>query len=118
MTLRQAITAEQAVADKTNLHEYQVDNKKQRTVTIDIKELRPGHRMFEWNVGEGTIQPATIIEKTALVGRKKSYKEYIEYLIKPGCFYQPALNAQNAEKKFKAKVKMANGKTIKEMEKI
>ena len=117
MPLKQSITAEQAIADKTQLNEYQVDNKKQITATVDVKELHPGHRMFEWNVSEGVIKPAEILDKTVLIGRKKSFKEYIEYLIRPGCFYQPALNAQNAEKKFKKKVIMKGGKTISQMEK-
>lgn len=118
MTLRQSITSEQAVVDKTHLTEYQAEQKRQKTATIDVRELRPGHRMFEWDVNAGEIKPAEVVESTVLIGAKKSYKQYIEYLIRPGCFYQHALNSQNAERKFKAKVKMAGGKTIREMEKV
>lgn len=116
MTLRTAITAEQPTADQIEII-GQAEQPRAKTHTIDVKELRPGHRMFEWDVAQGTIQPATIVEQTAMIGAKRSYKAYIEYLIKPGCFYQPALNAENAEKKFKKKVKFKGGKTISELEK-
>lgn len=106
MTLRQSITAEQAVADTVNVLEYQVENKKQVTRTIDMRELKSGHRIFEWDVEAGMIQPAEIVETTALIGAMRSYKKYIEFKVRPNCFYAPALNAQNAEKRFKKQIKM------------
>lgn len=116
MTLRQSITAEHPHTDQIEII-GQAEQPRAKTHTIDVKELRPGHTMFEWDVSAGTIQPAEIVENTVMIGAKKSYKSYTEYLIKPGCFYQPALNAENAERHFKKKVKLTGGKTISELEK-
>lgn len=116
MTLRQYITSEQPQADKTHLTEYQAEQKRQVTETIDSRELRPGLKMYEWDVNAETIQPATIKEETVLVGRMKSYSGYVEFYKRAGCYYHPALNAENAERHFKKKVKFKGGKTIKQLE--
>lgn len=117
MTLRHAITAENPHTDQIEII-GQAEQKRAKTHTIDVKELRPGHTMFEWDVTAGTIQPAEIVEQTVMMGVKRGYKDYTEYMIKPGCFYLPALNAQNAERHFKKKVKFKGGKTISELEKV
>ncbi len=60
--------------------------------------MHRNHQIFEWNVAEGMIAPAEIINKDAHFSNGKTY---IEFVKKDGCHYAPALNAQNAERRFK-----------------
>lgn len=116
MTVRQSITAEQPTTDQIEII-GQAEQKREKTATIEAKILRPGLKMYEWDVNTGIIKPAEIKEQTVLMGRMKSYSGYIEFYKNPGCYYHPALNAENAERHFKKKVKMSSGKTVSEMEK-
>ncbi len=116
MTLRQSITAENPHTDQIEII-GQAEQKRVRTATIDTKVLRPGLKMYEWDVNSGIIKPAEIKERTVLIGAMKSYSGYVEFYKNPGCYYHPALNAENAERHFKKKVKFKGGKTVSEMEK-
>jgi len=101
--MKQAIEAERPYQDKVNTIEYQVDNIKQNTATIDLSLMHRNHQIFEWNVKEGIVAPANIINRAAFLGDGKTY---IEFEKKEGCHYTPALNAQNAEKRLKKRFKI------------
>lgn len=87
--------------DAQKVNERQAEHLKRVTATIDLRDLKVGHRIFEWDIKEGIIQPAIIVEKTVAIGARRTYKDYIEFETRPNCKYTPALNAQNAEKRLK-----------------
>lgn len=87
--------------DAQKVNERQAEHIKQTTATIDLCNLKTGHTIFEWDIKEGIIHPAKIVEKTVMIGPRKSYKDYIEFETRPNCKYVPALNAQNAERRLK-----------------
>lgn len=64
-------------------------------------KIHPGHLVFEWDVKEGIIKPAQVEETTFEMDTGSGGKVHKKIIIKEGCHYTPALNAQNAEKRFK-----------------
>lgn len=106
MTLRQATIIEQVHQDAQTVNTRQAEQKRATTQTIGIGDLKPNHRVFEWDMVEGIIQPAIIVEQTVMIGKRKTFREYIEFETRPNCKYVPALNAQNAERRLKKNLKM------------
>jgi phage FluMu gp28-like protein len=101
--MKQAVILEQPHQDKIKVDTMEIGVEKKVTSTIDLTDMYPGHKMFEWDVAEGIIKPAVILDASVLMTNRKTY---LEFERKPNCHYTPALNAQNAEKRFKKKFKI------------
>jgi hypothetical protein len=77
------------------------ENPTQKIVAIRARDLKPGHRLFELDLEKMEIRPAEIVKtEMTMINKKLHY----EVKINDKCLYAPALNAQNAEKRFKKKL--------------
>jgi hypothetical protein len=106
--MKEALMMEQVYQDKMETS-IQVDNIKQVTSTIDITDIKPGHRIFELDIAGGIVQPVELIDSAVLFTNRK---KYVEFVTRPGCKYIPALNAQNAYRKLVNREKAKNGRAI------
>lgn len=106
----EVIQLNQHSKDVIDKDHFQINNIKKSTATIDLTNLKPNHRVFEIDIPGQEIRPAIILETSVLLTNRK---DYVEFELRKGCFYVPALNAQNAERRFmKNKKQFINGPVI------
>lgn len=103
--MKEALTIEQIYQDELKTRTIQVDNIKDAKLRFDITDLKPGHRIFEFEVVSGMVQPA-IVAPLLFTEQKR----YVEFVPRPGCKYIPALNAENAYRKLVNREKAKNAR--------
>lgn len=84
-------------SDKAKM-EVQVQQRKQVEYQL-LGSLKPknGHTIWEINEETGSINPAEYKKESAVFGAKIPPKKLI---VNPDCVYIPALNAENAKRKY------------------
>lgn len=97
-----AAKSENVLMDKFEEHSYVINNIKHPTYIVPEGMMYRGHTLFEFNTKTMMIQPAEVVHNNVLFKNKRNYREYKR---NPDCLYIPALNAQNAERRIKSRMK-------------
>lgn len=103
-----AIIEQNTRNDYVNQVEKQVPD--EGILVFELKNMRPGHRIFELNLDTSEIKPAEVKQQVVMgkIMRNKHhthYRDFVEIISNKNCLYCPALNAENAEKRFNKLIK-------------